>query len=366
MKNIIYLSTLFLVVLFFQSCEDDTVPTRDVIIITNEPPTITLLSEIPDRLELYVEDIYALDVMIEAKDGIDSIIVNDKLIQKYGNGQLKYSTGIPIEMADVDSMLVELKVVDDNGLTTMFPPFYVFAKGRIPSPFLIMNWSSAYTTVYASTDDEFLVLPLHAGTGYNTSIGWTDIPVESDIEGMTNILMGAPWQGKKDGYPEIAFNWGVDAPDGEKSMIITPIVSYMFNLMSLGTPIPEKLIADVVAVKRKFMIDVYVDNSNSVDFNLTDHSEIVLNLANVAKFHNDVPKTGQDDAMSARITKVGEWETLTFELDPNSIYGRTMRDVENNEVDMLFILVAPHFNNEELPIPDAKFYFQNLRIEKNN
>lgn len=364
MKNIYRLAWMFIVMSLVFACQNDTVPTRrEIIYDENQAPVITDLYEGEHPIFEYVEGIFDWDVEIEAFNGIDSIFLNGELYRTFGDGQLRYTSAIGVEMPDADSAIVELSVMDEIGLSTTFPPFYIYAKGRIPSPYLIMDWPNAYTAVYQPTDEGYLHLPKHAGTNYANKIGWVDVPVESDME-ISSKLMGAPWQGAKVGWPEIGYGFGVDAPDGTKCMRVTPTVGYMFNLIAFDTPVQEKLIADVKDRKRKFMVDVYVDDSNTTVFNLNDHGHIVLGMANVAKYHSDKPQEGQDNAMSADITKTNEWETLVFELDPNNPYARTKGDVEDNEVDMFILFVSPHFNSEGIPLTDAKYYFKNLRVEK--
>lgn len=364
MEHINKLIRVFIMAMAVFACQDETEPTqREIIYDKNQPPVISNLYEGECPIFEYVEGAFDWEVKIEAFNGIDSIFLNNELFRTFGDGRLRYNTTVAVEMPDTDSVIVELKVIDELGLSTTFSPFYIYAKGRIPSPYLIMDWPNAYTKVYAPTDEGYLHLPKHTNTNYGERIGWVDVAIDSDME-ISSILMGAPWQGVKEGWPEIAYGLGVDAPDGTKAMRVTPTVGYMINMLAFNAPVQEKLIADVKENKRKFMVDVYVDDSNTTVFNLNDHGHIVLGMANVAKYHNDKPQEGQDKALSANITKINEWETLTFELDPNNSYARTKGDVEDNEVDMFILFVAPHFNNEGVPLTDARYYFKNLRVEK--
>jgi len=364
MKNIIKAVGILIIAILFHACDDDTIPTRKVIVYDDQqPPVITNLSEEEHPILVYVEGVFNWDVEIEAFNGIDSILLNGEVCRTFGDGQLRYTSSLSVVMPDADSAKVELKVTDEIGLATTYPPFYIYAKGRIPSPYLIMDWTSSYSAVYGPTDEGYLQLPKHAGTGYGDKIGWVDAPVESDMA-ISHILMGAPWQGVREGWPEIGYGFGVESPDGQKCMSVTPTTGYMFNMIAFDTPVQEKLITDVKEHKRQLMVDVYVDDTSTSVFNLNDHGHVALGMGNIAKFHSDKPQEGQDNALSADITKTNEWETLVFELDPNNGYARTKGDVEDNEVDMFVFFVAPHFNSEGIPLTDAKYYFKNLRVEK--
>ena len=365
MKKTFYRAVLLILVCFVQACENTTEVTQlKIIHDENLTPTITHNEAIEEPILVYVDDTYVLDVTIEALNGIDAIYLNDELYKKYGNGQLIHDLPIEVVMPDELNYDVNLKVVDEIGLVSDFPTITLTAKGFIPSPYLLMDWKNAHTNVYAFGDPEYLIFPQYdEGSGYVKSLGWTAVPVASDME-TSSILVGAAWQGNNEAWPTNIFNYGVESPDGQLSMKITPVVNFMPVLIPLGTSMEEKLVIDVRAKKRKVKVDVFIDAVGTTDFDINLHGEVTFGMSNTAKFHADKPKLGQDTGASANATKTGEWETLTFELDPNNSYARTLYDVDDSEVDMLILNVSPHFNNEGVVLTDATYYFKNLRIEK--
>lgn len=366
MKKILYLLQI-VVLVGICSCEE-TVPTQRVVVYDDkQPPVIVNLDSAAGPLYTWVDSEYKWNVNISAYNGIDSIIVNGKPFKVFNNGQLIYNTPISVYMSDVYSLEITLRVVDEIGLSTECAPFYIYAQGRIPSPYLLLDWSLNNYAVVTTDNPEYVRFPREVATpttGVDQYWGsWLKPSVSSDL-GITSVLMGVAWNGSKYGTDNFAYGFGVQAPDGSKALSIKQTVYFMLNAIVLNTNISEKIIYDLKNGNRELKLDVFVDTSNSTAFNINSHGQICIGMGNVSKFHNDTPQQGQDNGMSARISKTGEWETLTFKLDPNNSYIRTKNDINNDEVNMLFLMPSPHFKGDGVALSDAVYYFKNLRVEK--
>lgn len=380
MKNNIFIPLFIAFAALLGSCESDIEPTRDTIEYdVTKPPVIISNVDLTDT-EVAVGGSVSWSVDFEAFNGIEAIFLNDKEVFAFGNGQLKFSTTLSLVMPDADSHTVKLKVTDEAGLETLYPPFDIKAGGRIPSPYLICGLASdnviplkdgvgndrrVIFTTYANSDNNV----------YSNNMGWVDATVDTDLESK-QVRIGVPGFNTAPNspkWPSLLFDFGATAPDGTPALIFTHggAASRMTKL-AFDQVILEQLISDVagtadIQASRVFKIDVYVEPKEvNSTFDLDYHSEIVLAMSSTEKYSNVTNnKKGQDKVMSTNITKTGEWHTLTFQNVGVNKYIPATNDLSNNEINMLLLTISPRFKVDPgfAPTCNATYYLKNLRIE---
>ena len=406
-KNSIFISLLAIIFGLCYSCNEETLPTRDSIVYDKtKGPIIT--SNIDLETEMFVDSNAIWDVDINAYNGIDTIFLNDSVIHAFGDGQLKHN-GIEITMPAQEEYEVKLRVKDEAGLETTYPAFTITAKGGIASPFMICDFTTAGATVIGKESDRRPLFPkanaVEGNSLYSANAGWIDATMVSDLENQTTVRYGAPSMGttnNADKWKHVS-TFGAVAPNKEGNSVSALLVRHHFkdvapdgnvgaikwkpapvfflNKLVFDAPLLEPLVADLVASKRVFKIDIYVDTKNTADtdptakydFDLTKHNMVALGMANVAKFNNTTNKgdarSGQDHGMVARITQTDAWETLTFELDPGNtfVHTNTAFSIGNNEIDMLTLFISAQTTKTGSVtnvVSNAKYYLSNLRVEK--
>lgn len=401
MKNNIFILLLVAISGLFYSCESDVVPTQDIVEYDDSKVPVIVSKNDLTNTAVIVGDDFNWGVEIEAYNGIESISLNGDVLNTFGNGQIKYSRQIIIEMPDKESHDVSLVVEDERGLKTTMA--FAMTRGKIQSPYIISDFIHAEASIVGKTSATNVVarrvlLPKYTNNYATQNFVWFDGKVESDINA-TNIRFGSPGfngganagQGiaaiHHDDWEELA-EFGATAPAYEDEtetkalrFNLFPRKGKMKTMFALDAPLNVELITDVVDNEtRVFKVDVYVKttdganhpfvtkwsgNLTPLDITNSAHSRFALGLSSTSKFFDTAPKTGQDHGMIATLTEVDKWETLTFQFNAAEAEEfaniLTTGDVENDEVDMLILAVSPTTTAEK--IPNATYYFKNLRIE---
>ena len=368
----------------------------------------TIISNVDLKPVMFVDSKAIWDVDINAHNGIDTIFLNNSAIHTFGDGQFNHN-GIEITMPDQEEYEVVLSVKDVFGFETTYPAFTLTAKGRITSPFMICDFTTAGATVIGKESERRPLFPkanaVDGGSLYSANAGWIDATMVSDLENQTTVRYGAPSMGttnNADKWKHVS-TFGAVAPNKEGNSVSALLVRHHFkdvapdgnvgaikwkpapvfflNKLVFDAPLLEPLVADLVASKRVFKIDIYVDTKSTADtdpnkkynFDLTKHDMVALGMANVAKFNNTTSKggerSGQDHGMVAYITQTDAWETLTFELDPSNtfVHTNTALPIGNNEIDMLTLFISAQTTKTGSVtnvVSNAKYYLSNLRVEK--
>ena len=374
MKNNIFTLLFIAALALFCSCESDVIPTRDSVHYDKSKSPVIISNNDLTNVEVAVGAKANWSVDFEAYNGIQSIVLNGEELFAFGNGQLTFSTTLSIVMPDADLHSVELTVVDELGLETNYPPFNLVAGGRLPSSYLICGLASgsAIPLKDGVGNDRRVVFPSYANVSnniYSTNMGWVDATVETDLESK-QVRVGVPMfnnAANKPKWPSLLFDFGAQSPSGDKALAFTHGGnSFRLTKLAFDEAIIEQLIEDVVDTKKRvFRMDIFVEPlAVGSTFDLDLHKQVVLGMSSIKKFNNTGSKAGQDDVMSANITKVGEWETITFQMDPTNSYIPTKGDLSNSEIDMLLLLISPKFKTETKIVSNATYYLRNLRIEE--